>query len=240
MARAVCQGAKTAKRYAALGAGMEVDAQGYGREPTAMVRGVLSCLFVCLFVPNPNPNPPSKPNPHTNSLHTLHSLTKPNPHTKSPQPSPPYFHAPISFPPSVSLHLHSLPLISLLIHFTHLLHTHITTISLQPLTLFNTPFSPISSYTQTSLSSKSPHLLLHSLYITPFPQQTIIYPYIPNNHAQHLIPSYSTTTIAPEIPPHATTLHLTSLANLLSIAIPSTLTPYSKWPFTPFTTSSIE
>ena len=52
MARAVCQGAKTAKRYAALGAGMEVDAQGYGREPTAMVRGVLSCLFVCLFVPN--------------------------------------------------------------------------------------------------------------------------------------------------------------------------------------------
>ena len=53
MARAVCQGAKTAKRYAALGAGMEVDAQGYGREPTAMVRGVLSCLFVCLFVPNP-------------------------------------------------------------------------------------------------------------------------------------------------------------------------------------------
>ena len=47
MARAVCQGAKTAKRYAALGAGMEVDAQGYGREPTAMVRGVLSCLFVC-------------------------------------------------------------------------------------------------------------------------------------------------------------------------------------------------
>lgn len=54
MARAVCQGAKTAKRYAALGAGMEVDAQGYGREPTAMVRGVLSCLFVCLFVPNPN------------------------------------------------------------------------------------------------------------------------------------------------------------------------------------------
>ena len=51
MARAVCQGAKTAKRYAALGAGMEVDAQGYGREPTAMVRGVLSCLFVCLFVP---------------------------------------------------------------------------------------------------------------------------------------------------------------------------------------------
>ena len=58
MARAVCQGAKTAKRYAALGAGMEVDAQGYGREPTAMVRGVLSCLFVCLFVPNPNPNGP--------------------------------------------------------------------------------------------------------------------------------------------------------------------------------------
>ena len=55
MARAVCQGAKTAKRYAALGAGMEVDAQGYGREPTAMVRGVLSCLFVGLFVPNPNP-----------------------------------------------------------------------------------------------------------------------------------------------------------------------------------------
>ena len=53
MARAVCQGAKTAKRYAALGAGMKVDAQGYGREPTAMVRGVLSCLFVCLFVPNP-------------------------------------------------------------------------------------------------------------------------------------------------------------------------------------------
>ena len=50
MARAVCQGAKTAKRYAALGVGMEVDAQGYGREPTAMVRGVLSCLFV----PNPN------------------------------------------------------------------------------------------------------------------------------------------------------------------------------------------
>ena len=50
MARAVCQGAKTAKRYAALGAGMEVDAQGYGREPTAMVRGVLSCLFVCLFL----------------------------------------------------------------------------------------------------------------------------------------------------------------------------------------------
>ena len=49
MARAVCQGAKTAKRYAALGAGMEVDAQGYGREPTAMVRGVLSCLFVCLL-----------------------------------------------------------------------------------------------------------------------------------------------------------------------------------------------
>ena len=49
MARAVCQGAKTAKRYAALGAGMKVDAQGYGREPTAMVRGVLSCLFVCLF-----------------------------------------------------------------------------------------------------------------------------------------------------------------------------------------------
>ena len=45
MARAVCQGAKTAKRYAALGAGMEVEAQGYGREPTAMVRGVLSCLF---------------------------------------------------------------------------------------------------------------------------------------------------------------------------------------------------
>ena len=33
---------------------MEVDAQGYGREPTAMVRGVLSCLFVCLFVPNPS------------------------------------------------------------------------------------------------------------------------------------------------------------------------------------------
>ena len=29
---------------------MEVDAQGYGREPTAMVRGVLSCLFVCLFL----------------------------------------------------------------------------------------------------------------------------------------------------------------------------------------------
>ena len=54
MARAVCQGAKTAKRYAALGAGMEVDAQGYGREPTAMVRGVLSCLFVCLFVPYPS------------------------------------------------------------------------------------------------------------------------------------------------------------------------------------------
>ena len=50
MARAVCQGAKTAKRYAALGAGMEVDAQGYGREPTAMVRGVLSCLFVCLVL----------------------------------------------------------------------------------------------------------------------------------------------------------------------------------------------
>ena len=48
MARAVCQGAKTAKRYAALGAGMKVEAQGYGREPTAMVRGVLSCLFVCL------------------------------------------------------------------------------------------------------------------------------------------------------------------------------------------------
>ena len=35
---------------------MEVDAQGYGREPTAMVRGVLSCLFVCLF-PNPKKNP---------------------------------------------------------------------------------------------------------------------------------------------------------------------------------------
>ena len=50
MVRAVCQGAKTAKRYAALGAGMEVDAQGYGREPTAMVRGVLSYLFVCLFL----------------------------------------------------------------------------------------------------------------------------------------------------------------------------------------------
>ena len=49
MARAVCQGAKTAKRYAALGAGMEVDAQGYGREPTAMVRGVLSCLFPILI-----------------------------------------------------------------------------------------------------------------------------------------------------------------------------------------------
>ena len=64
MARAVCQGAKTAKRYAALGAGMEVDAQGYGREPTAMVRGVLSCLFVCLFVPNPNPDrrPTATPN----------------------------------------------------------------------------------------------------------------------------------------------------------------------------------
>lgn len=55
MARAVCQGAKTAKRYAALGAGMEVDAQGYGREPTAMVRGVLSCLFVCLFLTNHDP-----------------------------------------------------------------------------------------------------------------------------------------------------------------------------------------
>ena len=53
MARAVCQGAKTAKRYAALGAGMEVDAQGYGREPTAMVRGVLSCLFVCLLRVHP-------------------------------------------------------------------------------------------------------------------------------------------------------------------------------------------
>ena len=53
MARAVCQEAKTAKRYAALGAGMEVDAQGYGREPTAMVRGVLSCLFVCLFLTLP-------------------------------------------------------------------------------------------------------------------------------------------------------------------------------------------
>ena len=52
MARAVCQGAKTAKRYAALGAGMEVDAQGYGREPTAMVRGVLSCLFVSQLLTN--------------------------------------------------------------------------------------------------------------------------------------------------------------------------------------------
>ena len=29
---------------------MKVDTQGYGREPTAMVRGVLSCLFVCLFL----------------------------------------------------------------------------------------------------------------------------------------------------------------------------------------------
>ena len=29
---------------------MKVEAQGYGREPTAMVRGVLSCLFVCLFL----------------------------------------------------------------------------------------------------------------------------------------------------------------------------------------------
>ena len=58
MARAVCQGAKTAKRYAALGAGMEVDAQGYGREPTAMVRGVLSCLFVCLFLTPPDSHPP--------------------------------------------------------------------------------------------------------------------------------------------------------------------------------------
>ena len=29
---------------------MEVDAQGYGREPIAMVRGVLSCLFVPLFL----------------------------------------------------------------------------------------------------------------------------------------------------------------------------------------------
>ena len=62
MARAVCQGAKTAKRYAALGAGMEVDAQGYGREPTAMVRGVLSCLFVCLFVPNPRGRRRDTPN----------------------------------------------------------------------------------------------------------------------------------------------------------------------------------
>ena len=243
MARAVCQGAKTAKRYAALGAGMEVDAQGYGREPTAMVRGVLSCLFVCLF--KHSTFPPFRPIKFLGSstrFHGFHVSTSPHRttlHTHKPH-YPPYFHARISFPPSVSLHLHSLPLISLLIHFTHLLHTHITTISLQPLTLFNTPFSPISSYTQTSLSSKSPHLLLHSLYITPFPQQTIIYPYIPNNHAQHLIPSYSTTTIAPEIPPHATTLHLTSLPNLLSIAIPSTFTPYSKSPFTPFTTSSIE
>ena len=69
MARAVCQGAKTAKRYAALGAGMEVDAQGYGREPTAMVRGVLSCLFVCLFVPNPHFTTHSL---HSSTTHTHH------------------------------------------------------------------------------------------------------------------------------------------------------------------------
>ena len=64
MARAVCQGAKTAKRYAALGAGMEVDAQGYGREPTAMVRGVLSCLFVCLFLTAPTESMESRARPH--------------------------------------------------------------------------------------------------------------------------------------------------------------------------------
>ena len=74
MARAVCQGAKTAKRYAALGAGMKVDAQGYGREPTAMVRGVLSCLFLCLFL---TLTVLSKPNPNAKSLlpRTLRSLT---------------------------------------------------------------------------------------------------------------------------------------------------------------------
>lgn len=159
MARAVCQGAKTAKRYAALGAGMEVDAQGYGREPTAMVRGVLSCLFVCLFVPTTYPPiphlrffpetsiqstrfkhstfPPFRPIKFLGSstrFHGFHLSTSPHTitlHTHKPH-YPPYFHARISFPPSVSLHLHSLPLISLLIHFTHLLHTHITTISLQP------------------------------------------------------------------------------------------------------------
>lgn len=71
MARAVCQGAKTAKRYAALGAGMEVDAQGYGREPTAMVRGVLSCLFVCLFLTL------SLIHLHSNHYHQhLHTITK--------------------------------------------------------------------------------------------------------------------------------------------------------------------
>ena len=75
MARAVCQGAKTAKRYAALGAGMKVDAQGYGREPTAMVRGVLSCLFVCLFVPNPLDQPQRvrrKEDPNNNALLLCH------------------------------------------------------------------------------------------------------------------------------------------------------------------------
>lgn len=109
MARAVCQGAKTAKRYAALGAGMEVDAQGYGREPTAMVRGVLSCLFVCLFVPNP----PSKPNPHTKSRNHLtpqpHSpnLTLTRNHTNHhPLTSHHHFISTIPFTPSTLLHPH--------------------------------------------------------------------------------------------------------------------------------------
>ena len=118
MARAVCQGAKTAKRYAALGAGMEVDAQGYGREPTAMVRGVLSCLFVCLFLT------PSKPNPHTKSRHHVipytHSpnLTLTRNHYNHNFTPPFHFHHPFHsiYTPSPSFH-------SILIHL-HSNHYH--------------------------------------------------------------------------------------------------------------------
>lgn len=159
MARAVCQGAKTAKRYAALGAGMEVDAQGYGREPTAMVRGVLSCLFVCLFVPNP----PSKPNPHTKSRnHTNHH--------------PPYFTPPFHFhhpfhsiyTPSPSFHISLIHL-----HSNHY-HLHLHTIT------------KLSSLNTIHSHYKSKYLFRYAFWIIYSSLQTSFTSTLPGNLLTHL------------------------------------------------------
>ena len=129
MARAVCQGAKTAKRYAALGAGMEVDAQGYGREPTAMVRGVLSCLFVCLFVCL------FLTHLQNLTLTQIHSI----PYTHSPNLTLTRNHYNHNFTPGF--------------HFHHPFHSIST-----PYPSFHYSFTSLIYYTHTSLPSRFNHL----------------------------------------------------------------------------------
>ena len=158
MARAVCQGAKTAKRYAALGAGMEVDAQGYGREPTAMVRGVLSCLFVCLFLTQ---NLPS--NQLASNIPRFHLFDQSDFSEVRPVSTVSTFPLLLTEAP-YTLTNHTIPpIFTRRFHFRHPFHSIST-----PYPSFHTSFTPLFYYTPASLPSHFNHNYNHNHFSLPY------------------------------------------------------------------------